>query len=165
MKSEIVDDPTSPGKGKVLKITIPPGKYSGEKQDLKMVRVDIFMPYTVPKGTWAIGLDHRIVCDPRDYVRSWEYISVGSNSKKLRSQQYRFLSSSSWKRELRSWHMYVEGSAPKMLDLVDARARKISYFFNGITSPVEIYVGCIFDTAEPDLTIMPPWKVGTEEDW
>ncbi|MBQ9366139.1 MAG: beta-N-acetylhexosaminidase, partial [Victivallales bacterium] len=71
---EIVDDPTSPSGGKVLKITIPKGEYTGRAEDGNYLRISIDMPYSIPKGTKNIQLDHRIVAAPTGFSYANHYL-------------------------------------------------------------------------------------------
>ena len=161
VKSEIVDDPTSPGKGKVLKITVQPCSERGEGKDHAMLRVDVYMPYTVPKGTISLGLDHRIVGDPRDYNRSWEYLFDGPPGKRS-SQMFYFRSTAEWKRDLRRRMSSVNGVKKVMKKIENTRFRMISYFFNSITVPTEIYIGNICDT-DQNVSFVRPWKAVSEK--
>ena len=46
-------------------------------------------------------------------------------------------------------------------DITQTRARRLCFYFYRVSSPVEIYVGNIGDTAE-DISSVPLWKLGTE---
>ena len=159
VRSAIVADPTSPSKSKVLKITIPPGKYEGIGKDHNLVRVDVYMPYRIAKGTKALALDHRIVCDPKDFSRSWEYLFNGPPPKR-HAKMYGFRPTEFWKRELRGNGRF--GRKPLRV-ITNTRYRMISFFFTGITKPVEIYLDNIGDTAG-NHSIVPLWKAGMEEE-
>ena len=157
VKSEIVDDPTSPAKGKVLKITIPAGKYRGESNDNGYLRLNLEMPYGLAKGERSLLLEHRIVADPTDFSHGNEYLFDGPRGKRT-SRIYPFKSSADWQRELRPSKR--TGSKP-LKDLTTTKFRFISFFFYSLNHPVEIYIGNI-GTGEGGASIVPPWKEGGE---
>ena len=157
VKSEIVDDPTSPAKGKVLKITIPAGKYRGESNDNGYLRINLEMPYSLAKNEQSLLLEHRIVADPTDFSHGNEYLFDGPRGKRT-SRIYPFKSSADWQRELRPSKR--TGSKP-LKDLTTTKFRFISFFFYSLNHPVEIYIGNI-GTGEGGASIVPPWKEGGE---
>ena len=55
MKVAVINDPTAPTPGKVLKITIPPGEYRGRSADLGYLRVSV-LPESSQKTAVRTGV-------------------------------------------------------------------------------------------------------------
>ena len=156
VKYEIIDDPGSPAKGKVLKITIPPGKYKGEDNDLGYLRFDLCMPYSLADGSESLLLDHKIAADPTDYSHSCEYLFDGPRGKR-NSRMYPFKAKNEWQREIRA---SKKGGSKILKDLKRTKFRHISFFFFKLDNPVEIRIGNIGDAK--GISIVPLWKEGGE---
>lgn len=157
VKCGIVDDPVDPKRGKVLKLTIPQGKYRGQAKDYGFLRLSLSMPYRMPAGTKAPVLDHRIAAAPGEFHHGMEYLLDAPLGTQRHGRMYRFESSSEWKRELRGNFRDVDRPMP---DITATRCRVISFFFDKLEHPVEIYVDNIGDTAE-DVSAVPLWKDGS----
>ena len=160
----IVDDPASPSKGKVLKITFPAGNYRGHDRDGGYIRVDVTMPYSVAKGTKSLVLDHRMVMNGKGFSHSNDYlvdqIERSGASAKARYRLYSFKPSDRWARSITPLDVRST-STNHLKDLTQTKFRKVSFFFNEVDAPVEIRIGIIGDT-NSDISNMPMWSEGTE---
>ena len=74
LKYEIIDDPTSLTKSKVLKITLPPGRYSGRAMDEGLIRISVDLPYRVAPEERAITAEVRVVNSAEDHVHASIYL-------------------------------------------------------------------------------------------
>ena len=165
IKTEIVDDPTSPSGSKVLKITIPPGDYKqGRKQDEGYLRIDVILhSYTMPAGSKALTVDHKLITAGGDLYRVNNYIRTGdSEDGKSAYRMHKLQPSPRWTRDIIPLWMRVSPDS-KLNDYSLVRERKISYFFHRIEHPVEIRIDNIGDTAEV-LSSVPVWEKGRESE-
>ena len=169
MKVEIVDDPTSPSKNKVLKITVPPGKYFGRERDEGLLRISVDMPYKATKKTKSFCFDHKVVASGDDFHHCNSYLLDSS----LDDPNRRYVTtpilagtiapkgaprgSGEWRSEL--FRPNPRHNALKKFEKI--KIRRISYFFNKIDRPVEICVDNIGDTTD-NVSIVPLWKDGGE---
>ena len=163
IRTGIVDDPTSPSGSKVLRITVPPGDYKqGRKQDEGYLRIDVFLPsYTMPAGTRALTVDHKLVVAGGDLYRVNNYIRTGDSADGQSAyRMHKLQPSPRWTRDIVPLWMRVSPDS-KLTDFSLVRERKISYFFHRITQPVEIRIDNIGDTAEV-LSSVPVWEKGRE---
>ena len=164
LKYEIVDDPTSPSKSKVLKISFPAGNYKGHDRDGGYVRVDVAMPYSVAKGTKSLVFDHRMVTTGKGFSHSNDYIvdqvEDGRASAKAYYRLYSFKPTAEWTRSITPLNGR-SNSTNHLNDVTRTKFRKVSFFFNEVDAPVEIYIDNIGDT-ESNVSNMPMWKEGTE---
>ena len=160
LKQEIVDDPTSPSGGKVLKITIPGGDYRGIGHDLGYLRVNVEVPDTPPAKTRALVIDARLRAAPGCFRHSNVYLrGEGPQATRLfrvypmRSGRY------DWQRTyISKW----SGEGTRVLKkITDGKTLAISFFFNNINEPVEIRIGNIGDT-RLNVSLAPVWKEGGE---
>ena len=158
IRKEIVDDPTSPGGGKVLKITIPPGQYRGRASDLGYLRLGVRMPYRIAKGTQTLLLDCRVVSQEGDFHHCNEYLTGDGENGKRPYRMYPLQCGATWRRLLHSQPDRYENS---LKDLTKTRRRSVSFFFSKLEHPVEIYLGAVGDL-KGEVSPTPLWKAGTE---
>ena len=161
---EIVEDPTSPSKSKVLKISFPAGNYRGHDRDGGYIRVDVAMPYSIAKGTKSLVLDHRMVTTGKGFSHSNDYlvdvVEDGRASDKAFYRLYKFSPRGEWTRSITPLDVRST-STNHLKDVTKTKFRKVSFFFNEVDAPVEIYVDNIGDT-KAHISNMPMWKEGTE---
>ena len=164
IKYEIVDDPASPSKSKVLKISFPAGNYKGRDRDGGYVRVDVAMPYTVAKGTKALVVDHKMVTTGVGFSHANDYLVDRVEGKgadaKAAYRMFKLAPRGSWTRETIPCTGRTDATNP-MKDLTQTKFRKVSFFFNEVDAPVEIYIDNIGDTKSA-VSNMPFWKPGAE---
>ena len=162
LHTEIVDDPTSPSGSKVLKITVTPGEYTGRKTDEGLLRLSVDMPYSVPKGTKAFTVDHKLVFSGRGFSHANEYL-IETDQKPKPDTLYRMQRLSpkpQWVRDIIPITVRSNTDYP-LKDLTKTKYRRLSFFFYKMDAPVELYVDNIGDTRE-NCSEMPEWTVGTE---
>ena len=164
IRCEIVDDPSSPSKSKVLKISFPAGKYMGEGRDGGYVRVDVAMPYDIAKESRALVLDHRMVTTAAGFSHANDYLvdvveTVGANDKAA-YRVFKVSPSERWTRGITPLDVRMNSSNP-LKDVTKTKFRKVSFFFNEVDAPVEIYVDNIGDT-KSKISTMPMWREGAE---
>ena len=164
LKYEIVDDPTSPSKSKVLKISFPAGNYKGHDRDGGYVRVDVALPYSIAEGTKSLVFDHRMVTSGKGFSHSNDYIvdqvEDGRASAKASYRLYSFKPTAEWTRSITPLGGR-SNSTNHLKDVTKTKFRKVSFFFNEVDAPVEIYIDNIGDT-KSNISNMPMWKEGTE---
>ncbi len=162
MKHEIVDDPTSPGKGKVLKITVFPPQTTGNDDGTALKELALYMPYRVPAGTVGPFLDYKIVTAAPGDFSHFDDLFLGEGALDDPQRLYRRGTSRGappyWFRNIRPAPIK---SARPLSDITQTRYRRLCFYFYRVSSPVEIYIGNIGDTAE-DISSVPLWKLGTE---
>ncbi len=159
MKTEVVDDPTSPSGGKVLKITIPPGHYHRREMDKGYLRLTVALPvYTVPEGTRVAMLDCRLVAAAGDFSHANDYFTGAGERGKRKYRMYPFRVGPEWSRIFSFTPATGEFTLKK---LTDTRRRSLGFFFHDITAPVEIRIGQMGDSTE-NYSPTPLWKEGTE---
>ena len=159
-KSEIVDDPASPAGGKVLKITIPGGKYrTGEKQDGGYLRVTVRIPCRLEKGTKSLVFDGILKAKPEDFSRCNIYLQSEGDAESRSRRVYHLLTlRPQWTRTFNSYWT-KEGKVLK--DITQARYAAVSFFFRDITEPVEIRIGDLGGSELP-ISSAPVWVEGGE---
>ena len=165
MKVGIVDDPTSPSRSKVLKITVPPGKYLGDTRDEKYIRISVDLPYKVPKSARSLAVDYKMgFAKDAGFSHASDYLLVADLVNPV-GKPYRV------------YHLSVDpdggwGSACNPLDarnvhertmkkVTMTNSRRISFFFTAIDRPLEIRVDNIGDTVGEISPVM-LWKEGGE---
>ena len=163
LRTELVNDPTSPSGSKVLKITVAPGRYSGRKSDEGLLRLSVDMPYSVPAGTKAFTVEHKLVFKGKGFSHANEYLLDTDPAHVKPDTRYR--------NQLLSpkphWHREItpitarSNSGHQLTDLTRTKYRRLSFFFNSIDAPVELYVDNIGDTSE-NCSEMPEWTFGNE---
>ena len=164
LKYEIVADPTSPSKSKVLKITLPPGHYSGRAMDEGLIRVSVDLPYRVAPEERAIVADVRVVNSAEDHVRCSIYL-LDHDMSYPKNRMYRIYPladiGAKWRRYCASLEQRGN-KTDRLKKLADARFCRVSFFLgNTVHKPVEIYVdniGC----SNSDISSVPLWKEGGE---
>ena len=162
---EIVDDPTSPSGGKVLKVTIPKGEYTGRLVDGNYLRVSIDLPYTIAKGTKNVQLDHRLVAAKTGFSHANNYLvdNISPVANPLdHFLCHRLSPSAQWQHEVIPLNARSSGE-PKMTTPTTTKYRRISFFFKSIDDTTEIYIDNIGDSTI-DSSTMPEWTLGTEQD-
>ena len=151
-------------KSKVLKISFPAGNYKGHDRDGGYVRVDVAMPYSVAKGTKSLVFDHRMVTTGKGFSHSNDYlvdqVEDGRASAKAYYRLYSFKPTAEWTRSITPLNGR-SNSTNHLNDVTRTKFRKVSFFFNEVDAPVEIYIDNIGDT-ESNVSNMPMWKEGTE---
>lgn len=164
LKHEIVADPASPSKSKVLKISFPAGNYKGEGRAGGYVRVDVAMPYAVAKGARALVLDHRLVTGGTGFSHANDYLvdifETAGASENAAYRVYRISPSARWTRSITPLNVRMSSSNP-LKDPTKTRFRKVSFFFDSVDAPVEIYIDNIGDT-KAKISTMPMWREGFE---
>ena len=162
LHTEIVDDPTSPSGSKVLKITITPGEYTGRKSDEGLLRVSVDMPYSVPEGTKAFTVDHKLVFSGQGFSHANDYL-IETDKKPKPDTLYRMQRLSPkphWSRDIIPITVRSNTDYP-LTDLTRTKYRRLSFFFYKIDAPVVLYIDNIGDTKE-ECSEMPEWTVGSE---
>ena len=163
LKYEIVDDPRSPGRGQVLKITIPGGDYKGLKNDLGFLRVNVEMPDTPPAPTRALIFDGRLVAAPGSFSHSNIYLySAGPRTERSFRVYPMRLTGRGWQRYFLSRWNNRESS--RVLNKIsDAKVLTVSFFFHDIKEPVEIRIGNVGDTMAKTSDAPVWWEGGEAE--
>ena len=174
MKVAVINDPTAPTPGKVLKITIPPGEYRGRSADLGYLRVSVDIKgYAVPAGTGGITSDVKLCLNggtgfshANDYViESW---SPEVRNPKFRSQRifgpfgYAQLEGI-WQRISLPFNLSRFKGSPNLGDVTKTQYRRLSFFFKRIDAPAEIYVDNI-GNLKKGFSDAPPWTIEQEAD-
>ncbi len=162
---EIIDDPTSPSKSKVLKITVPKGEYTGRQEDASYLRISIDLPYSIAKGTKAVLLDHRLVAAKTGFSFANNYLVDRISPVADPAAHYlnhRMSPTNKWTQEIIPLWARSDGQ-PKLTDPTATQYRRISFFFKSIDDTTEIYIDNIGDTTL-DISTMPEWKRGTEQE-
>ncbi len=152
LKTEIVDDPSSPSKSKVLKITVPPGNYHESEESPGYIRISIDMPYTISATTKALILDHKLVAeDGSGFSHANDYL-VGGGKYRLQ----KLFPTAGWIREIIDFTTPTSATRP-MTDMTQTKRRRISFFFTEIKKPVEIRIDNIGDSPDA-VTTVPSWN-------
>ena len=161
LKCETVADPAVPSGGKVLKITIPAGKYRGIKHDAGYLRVDVNFADRVPSENCNMVTEYRIVAAPGSFSHCNVYLhGEGPADRRLfRAYYLPVPKTDEWQRDFSS--VWSKEGKRVLTELADARSRKISFFFRNIDGGAEIRLGMIGD-ATVDVSEVPPWCEGRE---
>ena len=158
LKYEIVDAPDSPSGGKALKITIPGGNYRGIGKDLGYLRINVEFPDEVPAGTLAMMLDCKVVAAPGEFSRCNLYLNGEGKLGHRLYCYYLFHPGVKWQRVFNSTKKTETRPLKK---ITDAKGRTLSFFFDRITQPAEIWISATGDTAE-NISSAPIWYEGGE---
>ena len=164
MKVEIVADPTSPTKSKVLKITVPPGKYRGRHRDEGYLRISLDMPYKATKKTRSFCFEHMLVAAAEDFSHCNSYILDSDlNDPNRRYATTPIGISRAADKIVLNWRseLYVPKVSNNIKKFSRVKSRRISYFFKKIDHPVEIRVDNIGDS-DDGISPTPVWKEGGE---
>ena len=174
MRVSIIDDPTAPTPGKVLKIAIPPGEYKGRAADQGYLRISVdIKDYMVAKDAGAIVSDIRMCLHGgKGFSHANDYIiesyDPAVKDPRFRSQRifgtfgYAFVDGV-WQRITLPFNLPHFKSNRMLKDVTDTRFRRVSFFFRKIDAPVEIYVDNI-GNAKKGFSVAPPWSVKQESD-
>ena len=162
---EIVSDPASPGKGKVLKITLPAGNYLGREADSGLIRVELNMPFRFAKDEYCFAFDAKVVAAPEQPIHGNVYV-LDHDLTYPKKRKYRMLAmgplgSGEWRRYLLPFEMRGN-QEQRMAKKTQTRFCRISFFIGSpVVAPVEIYLADI--GASPDnISFVEPWKEGCE---
>ena len=166
LKYEIVDDPTSPTRDKVLKITLPPGQYLGRKSDDGLIRVELNMPFRVAKDEYCFAIDAKVVAAPDQKIHANIYILDHDLTYKQK-RKYRMLrgldkfSTGEWQRALLPFDMHGNNEQ-RLASKTQTRFCRISFFIGAnVEAPIEIYLDNI-GTSPDNISPVPLWKEGCE---
>ena len=174
MKVSIIDDPTAPTPGKVLKIAIPPGEYKGRKADLGYLRISVDIKgYTIPAGTHGITSDFKVCLHGGDgFSHANDYIiesfDPAVKNPHFRSQRifghfgYAFVEGK-WQRITLPFYLRNFKSNRMLKDVTQTQYRRLSFFFKRIDAPVEIYVDNI-GNLKSGFSFAPLWCTDQESD-
>ena len=148
---------------------MPPGKYFGRERDEGLLRISVDMPYKATKKTKSFCFDHKVVASGDDF----HHCNSSLLDSDLNDPNRRYVTtpilagtiapkgaprgSGEWRSEL--FRPNPRHNALKKFEKI--KIRRISYFFNKIDQPVEIYVDNIGDTTD-NVSIVPLWKDGGE---
>ena len=174
MKVSIIDDPTAPTPGKVLKITIPPGEYRGRKADLGYLRISVDIKgYAIPAGTHGITSDFKVCLHggtgfshANDYII--ESFDPAVKNPHFRSQRifghfgFAFVEGK-WQRITLPFYLRNFRSNRMLKDVTKTQFRRLSFFFKRIDAPVEIYVDNIGNLKQ-GFSFAPLWCTDQECD-
>ena len=173
MEVGIVDDPTAPTPGKVLRIYIPAGEYTGHQTVGHFLRVDISIPQLeVPPAAGARTMD--LYFDARGctgFSHAQTYLTqVRPGKKNLFRNRIVFGAfgfaqlDGKWQRMTMPFDMVKKHAGPQWLkDPYKANRLSLSFFFKKIDAPVEIRIDNI-GFAPKGFSSAPWWKVGEEGD-
>ena len=164
LKYEIVDDPTSPAKGKVLKITVPPGDYQGNQGDEGYARISLEMPYRVKKSVRSLVVDLKVETTGTGYHFGNLYLRAADMSVKGAGFQMYALgkdTNNQWERKF--FAVNQRGNMEqRMKKASQARFYRLCFFLDKqIDAPIEIRVGNI-GTSVDCIAPAPMWKEGGE---
>ena len=174
MRVAIVDDPTAPTPGKVLKITIPPGEYKGRSADLGFLRISVdIKDYTVPPDAGGITSDIKLClrgCGGFSHANDYiiESYSPEVRNPRFRSQRifgpfgYAQLEGK-WQRISLPFSLSRFKGSPNLGDVTATRYRRLSFFFKRIDDTVEIYVDNIGNLKQ-GFSAAPWWSTDSEAD-
>ena len=173
MEIGIVDDPTAPTPGKVLRIYIPKGDYTGHQADGRFLRVDVTIPeLKVTPEMGARTADIRLSLNGgKGFSHAQDYLTqVRPGKKNLFRNRILYgtfgyaLLDGKWQRmTMPFWMVKKHGGSQWLTDPYLANRRTISFFFRKIDAPVEIRIDNI-GFAPKGFSSAPWWKVGEEGD-
>ena len=173
MEIGIVDDPTAPTPGKVLRIYIPAGKYTGHQVEGHYLRVDVTIPHVeVTPDMGARTMDIRFsINGGKGFHHAHDYLTqVRPGQKDLFRNRLLYGTfgfaqlEGKWQRMTMPFWMVKKHASPQWLkDPYKANRRTISFFFKKIDAPVEIWIDNI-GFAPKGFSSAPWWKPGEEGD-
>ncbi len=144
VRSEVVQDPEYPH-GKVLKVTVPPAVHP---KNYPYVRISIDMPYKIDKDAKSLYSDIKI-SSLRHLHHANDYLMRSSDGYHW---VRKFFPETRWQRNrgaLALTPVEKRGSGDKFLeDVTTADRRLISFFFEQLPEPVEIYFGDIGESPD-----------------
>ena len=174
MRYSVVNDPTAPTPGKVLKITVPPGEYKGRSADLGYLRISVDIKnYTVPRGAGGITSDVKLCLNGgKGFSHANDYI-IESFAPEVRNPRFRSQRifgpfgyaqlEGKWQRISLPFSLSRFQGKPNLDDVTKTRYRRLSFFFKRIDAPVEIYVDNI-GNLKKGFSAAPPWTTDQEAD-
>ena len=158
LKTEIVDDPSSPSKSKVLKITVPPGKYHESEESPGYIRISADLPYTISEDARALTVDYKLDADDGSgFSHANDYLIADDKQHYLLQ---RMSPGKDWVSVTTAFTNPNPATKP-MKDLTQTRLRRVSFFFTDIKKPVEIRIDNIGDSPDA-VTTLPPWSEARE---
>ena len=173
MEIGIVDDPTAPTPGKVLRIFIPTGDYTGHQVEGHYLRVDVTIPQlAVAPEMGARTLDIRFSLNGgTGFSHAQDYLTqVRPGQKNLFRNRVIYGTfgfaqlEGKWQRMIMPFWMIKKHASPHWLkDPYQANRRSITFFFKQIDAPVEIRIDNI-GFAPKGFSSAPWWKPGEEGD-
>ena len=172
MKVEIVDDPEAPTPGKVLKITVPPGKYRGRAADLGYLRISVDIKnYTISTDAGGITSDLRLDlngCTGFSHANDYIIESFSPEVEKPRFRSQRLFGDfgfaqleGKWQRLTLPFWLSRFRSTHQLEDVTQTRYRRLSFFFKDIDAPVEIRVDNI-GNLKKGFSVAPVWGADRE---
>ena len=173
MEIGIVDDPTAPTPGKVLRIYIPAGKYTGHQVEGHYLRVDVTIPHVeVTPDMGARTMDIRFsINGGKGFHHAHDYLTqVRPGQKNLFRNRLLYGTfgfaqlEGKWQRmTMPFWMVKKHDGSQWLKDPYLANRRTISFFFKKIDAPVEIRIDNI-GFAPKGFSSAPWWKPGEEGD-
>ena len=173
MEIGIVDDPTAPTPGKVLRIFIPAGEYTGHQADGRFLRVDVTIPrLKVTPDMGARTADIRLSLNGgKGFSHAQDYLTlVRPGRRNLFRNRILYGTfgyaplEGRWQRmTMPFWMIKKHGGNQWLKDPYLANRRTISFFFRKIDAPVEIRIDNI-GFAPKGVSSAPWWRVGEEGD-
>ena len=165
LKYGIVDDPSSPAKGKILKITLPAGNYVGRKSDNGLIRVELNMPYRFAADEQSFAFDVKVTADPEQRMFGNVYV-IDRDLKAAGKRKFRLLSMGPfargvWQHLILPFKLYGNHEQ-RLMDKSKVRFCRISFFIGAnVAAPVEICLAAIGGSPE-NVTDVELWKEGGE---
>jgi hypothetical protein len=173
MEIGIVDDDTALTPGKVLRIYIPAGEYTGHQVEGYYLRVDVTIPHVeVTQDFGARTMDIMLSLNGgKGFHHAHDYLTqVRPGKKDLFRNRILYDTfgyarlDGKWQRMTMPFWMIKKHASPHWLkDPYKANRRTISFFFNSIDAPVEIRIDNI-GFAPKGFSSAPWWRVGEEAD-
>ena len=173
MEIGIVDDPTAPTPGKVLRIYIPAGEYTGHQADGRFLRVDVTIPHLeVTSKMGARTADILLsLHGGKGFSHAQDYLTqVRPGKKNLFRNRILYGTfgyaqlDGKWQRmTMPFWMVKKHGGNQWLKNPYLANRRTISFFFRKIDAPVEIRIDNI-GFAPKVFSSAPWWKIGEEGD-
>ncbi len=173
MEIGIIDDPTAPTPGKVLRIFIPAGEYTGHQTEGHYLRVDVTIPHVdVTPEMGARTMDISLSLNGgKGFHHAHDYLTqVRPGQTNLFRNRILYGTfgwaplEGKWQRMTMPFWMVKKHASPHWLkDPYKANRRTISFFFKKIDAPVEIRIDNI-GFAPKGFSSAPWWKPGEEGD-
>ena len=155
VKGEIIDDPTSPSGGKVLRIRVPK---STQREGGGFLRIDIDTPCRIAPDTKSVILEVQLP-KAAGFHHSNDYLVAPDNCHHWGKH---FVASTRWNVAVAPIALTKDLGAKVPLKRVDeAVLRRITFFFVTMDGPAEIRVGR-FGTSPDTFSQATVWKLGGE---
>lgn len=159
--AEIADDP---GRGKVLRITVPPGK---PDRAGGVVRINISMPFRYDGRNKGLVSRMRIIAAPGDLRGVTEYLHTRRPADPRTPQdKFRAFRAPKIGPEWTAVHYRWSGKLSRgneLTDLAEANTRRICVTFHQVGTPAEIFIDDIGELTI-DYDAMADWTVGAERE-